>query len=402
MPLTGISILPVPDGTVIHPTAAARTKFCSSHNRPAPETVTQPALTCDRLEPLFSGHFLDTGPHLRRFFAGVPRKAVARYCQVEADGRFWCPVWRVRDGLEHSILGVTRRAFRQLDNAVKFSGSVADLADETRHAELPWISIPTRHYQPRRLAVSPLRCERSRCRRSPGPTRHDGVLRSDPAVVPHGFCQLAGRGPSRRPRSELGRLLTKHTSPRSTRRTLGCGARGDERLVGGAGRRGRDSGGRRGPTRSVEGVLSTWPPAGRVTAGPATADTGFPLKSSATRCGYIIASRSASETWRTCWPAGVSTSPMRPSGSGVGGSVLSMRADYGADVAGSETPGISTRCSSRSRVVCLPKTSSPHYVHWALLRISRRPASITGHADRLSRTVHRVGLRPAEPGGAPD
>ena len=70
---SGISILPVPDGTVIHPTAAARTKFCSSHNRPAPETVTQPALTCDRLEPLFSGHFSDTGPHLRRFFAGVPR-----------------------------------------------------------------------------------------------------------------------------------------------------------------------------------------------------------------------------------------------------------------------------------------------------------------------------------------
>ena len=41
------SILPVPDGTVIHPTAAERTKFCSSHNRPAPETVTQSALTCD-------------------------------------------------------------------------------------------------------------------------------------------------------------------------------------------------------------------------------------------------------------------------------------------------------------------------------------------------------------------
>ena len=53
-------------------------------------------------------------------------------------------------------------------------------------------------------------------------------------------------------------------------------------------------------------------------------------------------------------------------------------------------------------MLCLPKTSSPDYVHWALLRISRRPASITGHADRLSRTVHRVGLRPAEPGGAPD
>ena len=45
--------------------------------------------------------------------------------------------------------------------------------------------FPTRHYQPRRLAVSPLRCELSQCRRSPGPTRHYGVLRSDPAVVPH-------------------------------------------------------------------------------------------------------------------------------------------------------------------------------------------------------------------------
>ena len=64
-----ISILPVPDGTVIHPTAAERTKFCSSHKRPAPETVTQPALTCDRLEPLFSGHFSDTSPHVRRVFA---------------------------------------------------------------------------------------------------------------------------------------------------------------------------------------------------------------------------------------------------------------------------------------------------------------------------------------------
>ena len=70
------------------------------------------------------------------------------------------------------------------------------------------------------------------------------------------FCQLAGRRPDRRPRSELGQLLTKHTLPRSTRRTLGCGARGDGRLVGGAGRRGRDSGRRRGPTRSVEGARS--------------------------------------------------------------------------------------------------------------------------------------------------
>ena len=67
-----------------------------------------------------------------------------------------------------------------------------------------------------------------------------------------------------------------------------------------------------------------------------------------------------------------------------------------------ELPQYHLHVDGRDRGLCLPKTSSPHYVHWALLRISRRPASITGHADRLSRTVHRVGLRPAEPGGAPD
>ena len=37
---TGISVLPAPDGFVIHPRAAERTKFCSSHHRPAPEAVT--------------------------------------------------------------------------------------------------------------------------------------------------------------------------------------------------------------------------------------------------------------------------------------------------------------------------------------------------------------------------
>ena len=85
-------------------------------------------------------------------------------------------------------------ALGYLGGTVKFSGSVADLADETRHAELPWISTSPRDHQPRRLAVSPLRCELSRCRRSPGPTRHHGVLRSDPAVVPHVLVQypLAG------------------------------------------------------------------------------------------------------------------------------------------------------------------------------------------------------------------
>ena len=38
--LPGISDLLAPDGTFIHPRAAERTKFCSAHNRPAPEAVT--------------------------------------------------------------------------------------------------------------------------------------------------------------------------------------------------------------------------------------------------------------------------------------------------------------------------------------------------------------------------
>ena len=98
-----------------------------------------------------------------------------------------------------------RIASARPEGTVKFSGSVADLADETRHAELPRISIPTRHYQPRRLAVSPLRCERSRCRRSPGPTRHDGVLRSDPAVVPH--VRFSIRSPAQASTGPAGRHL---------------------------------------------------------------------------------------------------------------------------------------------------------------------------------------------------
>ena len=39
-----------------------------------------------------------------------------RYCQVEANNSFWCPAWRVHDGLERSILGVDRLALRQLDS----------------------------------------------------------------------------------------------------------------------------------------------------------------------------------------------------------------------------------------------------------------------------------------------
>ena len=110
-----------------------------------------------------------------------------------------------RDTLALAITRLSTSLLRSGMGTVKFSGSVADLADETRHAELPWISIPTRHYQPRRLAVSPLRCELSRCRRSPGPTRHYGVLRSDPAVVPHGRFSI--RSPAQASTGPAGRHL---------------------------------------------------------------------------------------------------------------------------------------------------------------------------------------------------
>ena len=88
---------------------------------------------------------------------------------------------------------------------VKFRGSVADLADETRHAELPWVSISARDHQPRHLAVSPLRCEFSRCRRSPGSTWHHGVLRSDPTVVPH--VRFGIRSPAQASTGSTGRHL---------------------------------------------------------------------------------------------------------------------------------------------------------------------------------------------------
>ena len=47
---------------------------------------------------------------------GSTGEGTGRYCQVEADSRFWCQVWRVHDGLERSILGVDRLALRQLDS----------------------------------------------------------------------------------------------------------------------------------------------------------------------------------------------------------------------------------------------------------------------------------------------
>ena len=110
---------------------------------------------------------------------------------------------------------------------VKFSGSVADLADEERPAELPWISISPRDHQPRRLAVSPLRCELSGCRRSPGPTRHHGVLRSDPAVVPH--VRFSIRSPAQASTGPAGRHLAPGRGlrhhPGTAALSLGVGAR---------------------------------------------------------------------------------------------------------------------------------------------------------------------------------
>ena len=98
-----------------------------------------------------------------------------------------------------------REPRRRPGGTVKFSGSVPDLADEERHAELPRIPLSPRDHQPRRLAVSPLRCELSRCRRSPGPTRHHGVLRGDPAVVPH--VRFSIRSPAQASTGPAGRHL---------------------------------------------------------------------------------------------------------------------------------------------------------------------------------------------------
>ena len=90
---------------------------------------------------------------------------------------------------------------------VKFSGRVADVVDDTRHAELPRIPLSPRDHQPRRLAGSPLRRERSRCRGSPGPTGHHGVLRSDPAVVSHVRFRI--RSPAHASTGPAGRHLAR-------------------------------------------------------------------------------------------------------------------------------------------------------------------------------------------------
>jgi len=63
---------------------------------------------------------------------------------------------------------------------------------------------------------------------------------------------------------------------------------------------------------------------------------------------------------------------------------------------------ILTQCTGRSpsasHRLCLPEISST----LCTLRIMLRPASLTGHADRVSRTAQSVRFGSAEPGDAPD
>ena len=144
-------------------------------------------------------------------------------------------------------------------------------------------SGPLEIRQSERVEVSAGKRPAERCGTSGAPRAAIAASREDSVRENDAHSQLAGRGPGRRPRSELGRLLTKHTSPRSTRRTLGCGARGDQRIVGGAGRRGRDSGRRRGLTA--------------VKASHAGADLGYPcllyfgFERAMTRFSAALASR---------------------------------------------------------------------------------------------------------------
>ena len=93
------------------------------------------------------------------------------------------------------------------------------MADEERHAELPRIPLSPRDHQPRRLAVSPLRCELSRCRRfswpnaaSRCPTRRSGCGAS--RSVQH---TLAGSSVDRAGWATLG-TWTRSSSPIQGRR----------------------------------------------------------------------------------------------------------------------------------------------------------------------------------------
>ena len=59
-----------------------------------------------------------------------------------------------------------------------------------------------------------------------GTTRVDRWV-LEPCADLKGFCQLGGKELGSRGGRTWASRVTRHTSPRSTRRTLGCGARGD-------------------------------------------------------------------------------------------------------------------------------------------------------------------------------
>ena len=69
----GISVLPAQDGIFIHPRAAERQKFCSSHNRPAPEAVTSARA--------------DVRPRSSRPFPGIRRRGTCCGTETASTAR---------------------------------------------------------------------------------------------------------------------------------------------------------------------------------------------------------------------------------------------------------------------------------------------------------------------------
>ena len=151
------------------------------------------------IEPRMDGAYVDRWRRWRRGTIGGLGPTGLRAVSLSHPAR---PASARQRQRERNVLAM---CVSVLAGTVKFSGSVADLVNETRHAKLPRIPLSPRDHQPRRLAVSPLRCELSRCRRSSGPTRHHGVLRSDPAVVPHGRFSI--RSPAQASTGPTGRHL---------------------------------------------------------------------------------------------------------------------------------------------------------------------------------------------------
>ena len=76
--LPGISVLPAPDGTFIHPRDAQRTKFYSAHNRPVPEAVTSAHADVEPTGAAAFKAFLRHRSTLVPFFASLSLHSAAR------------------------------------------------------------------------------------------------------------------------------------------------------------------------------------------------------------------------------------------------------------------------------------------------------------------------------------